>query len=46
MKRLFYSLFLLPVVFNILVAVAHAGIRPACNLWVWHQPEVPKSLRK
>ncbi|MEW6173292.1 MAG: cyclic lactone autoinducer peptide [Bacillota bacterium] len=46
MKRLFYSLFLLPVVFNILVAVAHAGIKPACFGGALYQPKVPKSLRK
>ncbi|MEW6172456.1 MAG: cyclic lactone autoinducer peptide [Bacillota bacterium] len=46
MKKRIFSLFLLPVVFNILVTVAHAGIKPACFGYPWYQPEVPKSLRK
>ncbi|RJX22403.1 MAG: cyclic lactone autoinducer peptide [Ammonifex sp.] len=43
MKRFLYGM--LPACFAVLVAVAHAGVKPACWLIIY-QPEVPKVLRK
>jgi cyclic lactone autoinducer peptide len=30
---------------SVLALVALIGVQPAC-FWLWHQPEVPKALRK
>lgn len=43
MKRLVYRL--LPAIFSFLALAAAIGVKPAC-IFAWHQPEVPKALRK
>jgi cyclic lactone autoinducer peptide len=30
---------------SVLALVALIGVQPCC-VWLWHQPEVPKALRK
>lgn len=43
MKRLIYRL--LPAAFSLLAFVAAIGVKPTC-MWMFYQPEVPRSLRK
>jgi cyclic lactone autoinducer peptide len=30
---------------SVLALVALVGVQPAC-IWIWHQPDAPKALRK